>query len=350
MCGLLCQSLLWIFVALSFLFVKTQAVSAEDILNYIPAILGKVKHVDDIYIPDTGITKCYDNEKEIPCPTEERDDFFGQDAQYNSPVRQHSYTDNGDGTVTDNVTGLMWLQNDDENRRNWQDAIDYCDSLNFSNYSDWRLPNYYELSFLTDRSRLGPEMSINPVFDGHDSDYWTSSSSPSSPDDTAFQVNFRLATVSYANKITRRTYARCVRGEPMPFSYVDNGDYTVSEQTTGLMWMRETGDFDGDGWVTEDDRTNWQSALAFCQDLIYSGYDDWRLPDINELQSLVYLDAGSPSIDPAFFCVNDNYWSNSTYANPASAWYVYFRDGKTNYWSKTTTDLSLYVRCVRSGP
>jgi hypothetical protein len=61
-------------------------------------------------LPDTGQNKCYDNTQEIPCPTS-GEAFYGQDAQYQSP--QPAYTDNGDGTVTDVNTGLMWQKADD---------------------------------------------------------------------------------------------------------------------------------------------------------------------------------------------------------------------------------------------
>ena len=58
-------------------------------------------------IPDSGQSRCYSNEDEIVCP-EKGEAFFGQDAQYST--NPMSYTDNGDGTITDNVTGLMWEQ------------------------------------------------------------------------------------------------------------------------------------------------------------------------------------------------------------------------------------------------
>ncbi|MCW8966159.1 MAG: hypothetical protein OQK82_05685, partial [Candidatus Pacearchaeota archaeon] len=58
-------------------------------------------------IPDSGQSRCYTNEDEIVCP-EEGEAFFGQDSQYST--NPMSFTDNGDGTITDNITGLMWEQ------------------------------------------------------------------------------------------------------------------------------------------------------------------------------------------------------------------------------------------------
>jgi len=61
----------------------------------------------DYHLPDTGIDKCYDNDSEITCPSPGQP-FYGQDAQYDGP--QPTYRDNGDGTVADLNTGLMWQQ------------------------------------------------------------------------------------------------------------------------------------------------------------------------------------------------------------------------------------------------
>jgi len=80
----------------------------------------------DYQLPDTGIDKCYDDEEEITCPSP-GEPFYGQDAQYDGP--QLSYQDNGDGTVSDLNTGLMWQQSDDETERTWQEALDYCEAL-----------------------------------------------------------------------------------------------------------------------------------------------------------------------------------------------------------------------------
>jgi hypothetical protein len=80
-------------------------------------------------LPDTGQNLCYDNDQEIPCP-QPGQPFYGQDGNYQGP--QMAYQDNGDGTVTDLNTGIMWQQGDAQNEgdgRTWQDAVDYCATL-----------------------------------------------------------------------------------------------------------------------------------------------------------------------------------------------------------------------------
>ncbi|MBN2434381.1 MAG: DUF1566 domain-containing protein [Spirochaetes bacterium] len=63
------------------------------------------------------------------------------------------FFDNGDGTVIDNMTGLMWLQSPDSITRNWETAIAYCDDLNYAGHSDWRLPSINELETLKNYSQ-----------------------------------------------------------------------------------------------------------------------------------------------------------------------------------------------------
>ncbi len=65
----------------------------------------------------------------------------------------HSHTDNGDGTVTDGATGLVWQKSDDGVGRNWQEALVFCDDLSLGGSSDWRLPNAKELQGLVDYTR-----------------------------------------------------------------------------------------------------------------------------------------------------------------------------------------------------
>jgi len=120
--------------------------------------------------------------------------------------------------------------------------------------------------------------------------------------------------------------------------FIDNGDGTVTDTSTGLMWQQATaGSMD------------WQSALTYCENLSLAGHDDWRLPDRNELQSLVDYSRYNPSIDTGAFpdTVSYLYWSSTTSANyTSSAWPVDFYYGSVGYYGKSN---SCYVRAVRSG-
>ena len=147
-------------------------------------------------VVDTGQIKCYDNSNEIPCPNP-GEPFYGQDAQYTG--NQSSYIDNGDGTESDLVTGLMWTKSPDWNEDgmiNYEDKMTYKEALafvedlnkeNYLGYNDWRLPNAKELQSIVNYTR-SPDTTnspaIDPIFEcspitneGNQTDYpyyWTS--------------------------------------------------------------------------------------------------------------------------------------------------------------------------------
>ena len=125
---------------------------------------------------DTGQTSCYDdNGEQIICPSA-GEAFYGQDAQLSGS--QPSYTDNGDGTVTDNVTGLMWQQVPVNEGFNYDDAAVYCDSLELAGYDDWRIPTTKELFSISDFSQGWPYLDttyfhIAGSSVSKDEQYWT---------------------------------------------------------------------------------------------------------------------------------------------------------------------------------
>jgi hypothetical protein len=80
----------------------------------------------------------------------------------------NDFTDNGDGTVTDTGSGLMWQQADSGEGMVWEDALDYAENLELAGYSDWRLPNAKELQYIVDYTK-SPDATnsaaIDSVFD-----------------------------------------------------------------------------------------------------------------------------------------------------------------------------------------
>ena len=122
--------------------------------------------------------------------------------------------------------------------------------------------------------------------------------------------------------------------------FVDNGDGTVTDHCTGLMWQKDTGN--------SGNPLNWCGALAYCENLELAGHEDWRLPNVRELQSIVDYGRVAPSIDPVFGALPSGYWSSTSYAGtPSIANYVGFHGGTVNRDAKA---IAGPVRAVRSGP
>jgi len=122
-----------------------------------------------------------------------------------------------------------------------------------------------------------------------------------------------------------------------PMSFTDNLDSTVTDNNTGLMWQQN---------VDAVTRT-WDVAGTYCTGLTTGGYTDWRLPNENELMSIVDYGTFNPSINTTLFpgTVASCCWSSTPYAgNVTHAWHVYFLNGVVSYYFKTS---SYYVRCVR---
>jgi len=181
-------------------------------------------------LPDTGQTKCYratDPYDEIPCAG------TGQDGAY--PKNPMSFTDNGDGTVTDNNTGLIWQkcsvgQNNDSScsgtaaTYNWYQASgtydlvnnpssqNVCGALTLGGYSDWRLPSKKELTSIVDYSipYPGPTIKQSNFPNTVASNYWSSTKLAYGPYD-AWDVDFGVGDVYYYIKVAPG-YFRCVRG------------------------------------------------------------------------------------------------------------------------------------------
>ena len=111
----------------------------------------------------TGQTKCYDNYGEID-PPRPGQPFYGQDAQFTGP--QPRYRDNGDGTVTDLNTGLMWVQGRGA-KLTCEDAIAGASACRAGGHSDWRMPTIKELYSLINFTGEchGPEVASKPFVD-----------------------------------------------------------------------------------------------------------------------------------------------------------------------------------------
>jgi hypothetical protein len=158
-------------------------------------------------LTDTGQARCYDAlGAEMTCPPEGQP-LSGQDAQF--PGRNPACQDNGNQTISDGNSGLMWMKSDDGVPRKWRDAIDYCNGLDFAGHSDWRLPKRFELDSIVDYGRSHP--ALDPIFDCQASFYW--SLDPYKDDPIyAWGILFNDGGDHWLDK-NNKYYVRCVRGK-----------------------------------------------------------------------------------------------------------------------------------------
>ena len=166
--------------------------------------------------------------------------------------------------------------------------------------------------------------------------YW-STTTQASYADYAYAVQFSYGDHGVPAK-TVSNYVRCVRGTSTTRSFTDNGDSTVTDTKTGLVWQQTSGS-----------QRNWTSSLTYCEDLTLGSLSDWRLPNIKELGSIVDLSQRLPSIDGTAFPSSGEggYWSSTTRSLDVSyASLVLFSNGSQYSGGKTS---SYPVRCVRGG-
>ena len=262
------------------------------------------------------------------------------------------FTDNSDGTITDNLTGLMWDQSGVTATNYWAEDLAAVAGLSLGGHNDWRVPNDVELRTLWNAGQVDLAAWLNSAgFDAVDtSSYYTSSTvaaltsyawAPVLSNGTGYgaakTVTQRLviavrgvsagAAVQPARTGQTATYASGDDGDlemgvawPNP-RFVDNEDGTVTDLLTGLVWEQDA-----------SRSATWGAALSDANTMTLAGYDDWRMPNVLELMSIVNVGQAA-----SYTWLNANgftgfqtgdYWTSTTYApDTAYAWQVSFSDG-----------------------
>ncbi len=287
-------------------------------------------------LPDTGQTTSYTS-------------TFGEDHDYS--INAPSFTNNGNGTITDNVTQLMWQQTDG-GEMTIENATSYCDNLVLGGFSDWRLPTPMEAMSILNLQKNNPAEDV-VYFPSTGAEYWWTNTFQVGDNSKVWCTNSgggignkpKAETISAGG--TKSYHVRAVRDITtptiLPNHFTDNGNGTVTDNVTQLVWQK----------VPNANLFNWEQAITYAEGLTLASATDWRLPNIKELQSLNMESTSSPSVNTAFFSSIGvhNYWSSTTLlpnpANLTSAWYWNTQFGITTFDTKTNTN---YVICVRGNP
>lgn len=284
-----------------------------------------------VKLPDTGQINSYTN-------------TFGEDNDYT--INPPSFIDNLNGTIVDVVSGLLW-QKTDGGEMTFNLANQYCDTLSLAGFNDWRLPNALESYSILDLQHLNPALQTS-FFDITGAEYWWTSAKQANDTNKIWCTNAgggignhpRSETISAGG--TKKFHVRAVRDINIPSTIytrmLNNADGTITDSLTYLMWTE----------LPSNIALNWEDALNYAENLQLSGYNDWRLPNIKELQSLTNTNTIQPAVFLPYFqnyAVN-KYWSATSLSNQSSkAWYWHTAYGITTYDIKTNTN---YVVCVRN--
>ena len=309
-------------------------------------------------VVDTNQTLCFDDHKQLfSCPGSSRD-YYGQDAQYAG--YQPGYTRNDNGTVTDNVTRLIWAQTPDTNgdgsidindKMTLDQARDYVAELELGGYNDWRLPTIKELYSLIlfdgqDPSGVSPgqDVVLIPFLDQR---VFGFNSGDTSAGERLIESQFLSRTryvsktmggietlfgVNFIDGRIKGYGMRSPRGNEKKFYLLPvrgRSDYGINRFSVSAEGATVTDDATGLIWQQDDSRSgmNFSAALDYCESLTLAGRSDWRLPNAKELQSIVDYSRSPDTSDSAAI---SPLFSTTAITNEA---------GQTDYpyyWSSTT--------------
>ncbi|MBQ4915348.1 DUF1566 domain-containing protein [Maribacter sp. MMG018] len=339
----------------------------------------------------TGQTTLYGLDGEVIDNLRPGDSLYGQDANY-LKGKKMAYEKNGDGTVTDLNTGLMWQEIPTTEGFDWNDAKEYCENLELGGYDDWRMPTLKELFSISDFSSGWPYLNTdyfslaNNDYVDKSEQYWADNKYVGHTEEggytAAFGVNHATGHIkaypggapeggrpqgpppgennSAQGQDTKGhrppppgqgqenegenggrpmgnpmlKHVRAVRGSSYGTNhFVDNGDGTIRDTSTGLMWSQND----------SQKGLDWGNALAYAENSDLAGYSDWRLPNVKELQGIVDYsyapnaqdpDMVGPAIDPMFSCseiTNEN--GDRDYPYYWTSTSARFQKGKPYYYA-----------------
>ncbi len=322
-------------------------------------------------LPDSGQTQCTQDADArgsfSTCPQT----VTGQDGDYvDTPAAYAPAFHDAGETVLEASSGLIWQRctrgqtgtdcsGGSVSGATQATAVSYCDSLSLAGRT-WRLPTARELLLMSDYQEQQPAANTT-VFTNQPStgNYWSSTASVPGGAGQYWYLQIDTGDLAYTSGASSFN-VRCVSGPSMPASsFADNGDGTVTDAVTSLMWTKCAMNSPGAPHANtttcagSNDEDKFEVVIGGCEGMSYAGHTDWRLPSIRELATLVDFSANSaPYIDTTFF---PNTGTSPTYAASTSekqqnnrAWGIRFNTGTPTVHAKMGTDFA--SRCVRSTP
>ena len=361
--------------------------------------LSKVIMAATVSLPETGQNQCYDSGGNvIGCSG------TGQDGDWKAGVTiaGQRFTPGAGAQsecVTDNLTGLMWVKSPDGTARTWQQGLNYVKGLNLCEYTDWRMPSIVELESLVndgynEQSCSGSPCGTNAAWlnkqaisNVQSGGYW-SGTTRACDTGYAWYINMYDGLLDFNFK-NSTYYIWPVRGGggataspwqtgqkncydatgtsisctgtgqdgdihpgvawPVPRFTINGTTGTVTDNLTGLIWLKNANCFGSQTWANALSAANTLASGA-CGLNDGSAAGDWRLPNRKEMLSLVDFAYCSPALsnaegtgqgtagDPFDSVPSNIYWSATTYADGTNyAWDVNMGGGFVHNYSKTSS-------------
>ncbi|MCX7178675.1 MAG: DUF1566 domain-containing protein [Proteobacteria bacterium] len=285
-----------------------------------------------------------------------------------SPASAKTYSDNGNGTVTDSTTGLIWMRcsmgqawtgstcTGTASTYTWDQSNALTGTVSFGGRSDWRMPNIRELQTIVDRTRYNLAIDPTAFPNSPSPSYFWSSSVFIDDSGRAWYVDFYQGFAFVQSRYydgpvrlvrSGQSLATLLNLARPTTDYTDNGDGTVTHNPTGLIWQRCA---KGQTWT---DSTCSGSATIFSLSAAvaitdsFAAQTDWRLPTEDELLSLVDYTRYGPAINTAIFPnTSPLFWSVTAGSGGVGAWEVIFYNGNADVGGSNNPNR---VRLVRAG-
>ncbi len=316
-------------------------------------------------LPRTGQRTCFDQTGQSIDHTDSGQDG---DLQTGSIWPEPRFIDNGDGTVTDQLTGLMWMFDGRSlGKMSWQAAMQGGALLQSATkepdnripglkaeYADWFLPDIRQLETLFNGEEPYLHNWLNSWgFKNIQADsYWSATVSPNPY--TAWIFRFNSGVAEQAAKIDKGFVLLARQAAPAAAAdnqngddstiaatgrFIDNGDGTITDTTTALMWLQDAsclGTADWQAGFTKLKSYNSNQAAYKCG---ANSYTDWHVPNRHELRSLIDHNTDLPALPAShpFTNVQPDYWTATTAAaNPSQAYKIFMGSGELQVGNKET--------------
>jgi hypothetical protein len=289
------------------------------------------------------------------------------------------FVDNGDETITDQLTGLMWDKNGNRfEKKSWTEALSDVRTLTLGGYNDWRAPNRNEAlslvnygvdsntAWLTSQGfvNVGGFLATSTTYGPDPSWLWgvNVGTLGGLAEQGSSKQHGNLAFLAVRSTQINGVVSLPQTCQTVCYAVGDDGDLMVGvawpelrflvctgiesgcivDRLTGCMWQRDT----------SEKVLKWVDAITYTKELSLGGHKDWRLPNIIELETLINAGEhdndtwlnGQGFVSPPH---RRGFWSSTTSAQDTyKAWYIDLKSGYSYYTNK---DNYSYVRAVRAG-